>query len=282
MSLFAKIMVVLNFILAVVFLSAAGTYLNAMEDFKAKHTAEVSAHAETKSTLEQQVTAAENREREALGRAGEAEKAQAAAEAAQVSLTKSNENLQAESAQLRESVTKLGNTYEQAVANNTQLQAKIDQLNNDLRTAREDARSARDETNTTNTTNADLEQRVANLEKQLADAQAENTAASASIERLQTRIALYVDIYGAPPNVTAMADVQGRVQAADNEMDIYVLSVGSKDEVEVGYEFTVYRDSKYISTLVVNEVGDNYAACHTKAGMKKHDVKPGDSVATQL
>ena len=79
-----------------------------------------------------------------------------------------------------------------------------------------------------------------------------------------------------------MKAVEGRVQAVDNAMDIFVISVGSKDDVKVGYEFTVYRGNKYVSTIVVDEVFPNHAACKTKAGLKKLDVKEGDEVATRL
>ena len=79
-----------------------------------------------------------------------------------------------------------------------------------------------------------------------------------------------------------MKNVKGVVQAADNRVDIYVLSVGSKDGVEPGYEFTVFRGSEYVSTIVIDKVFPNYSSGTTKPGTKRREVQPGDEAATQL
>ena len=79
-----------------------------------------------------------------------------------------------------------------------------------------------------------------------------------------------------------MKDLRAVVSAADPRADIYILSVGKKDGVEAGYEFTVYRGNEYISTIVVDKVFENYASGTTKKGMKRKDVMPGDEAATRL
>ena len=60
------------------------------------------------------------------------------------------------------------------------------------------------------------------------------------------------------------------------------ISVGTNDKVQVGYEFTVFRGSEYVSTIVIDTVFANYASGMTKAGTKKRDVQAGDEVATRL
>ena len=56
MSLFAKIMVVVNLVLAVAFLAAAGTLLGAMEDWKGRYATDTGTLKEDKAALEQQVS----------------------------------------------------------------------------------------------------------------------------------------------------------------------------------------------------------------------------------
>jgi hypothetical protein len=65
-------------------------------------------------------------------------------------------------------------------------------------------------------------------------------------------------------------------------VDVYILSVGSKDGVKEGYEFTVYRGNEYVATVVVDHAYPNYSAAHTKPGTKKRDAQPGDEAATRL
>ena len=53
-------------------------------------------------------------------------------------------------------------------------------------------------------------------------------------------------------------------------------------EALAGVEFTVFRGSEYIATIVIDKVFPNYASGRTKAGLKKREVQAGDEAATNL
>ena len=97
-----------------------------------------------------------------------------------------------------------------------------------------------------------------------------------------TTIAMYKKEYGELSGGPMMKPLNAVVQAVDNANDIYILSVGSADEVEEGWEFTVYRDGEYIATVVVDKVFKNHASAHTKSGLKRKDAQAGDSASTSL
>lgn len=282
MSLFAKIMVVVNLVLAVVFLSAAGTYLNAMNDYKKKSDTLTSDIAAQKVSYDDQIKIRDGQIRELGEQLRQLEVAKAAAETGQASAQESMKNLNEKNAQLQESVERLSTTYDKMVEANTRLQAEKAELVDNLNTAQTDARQARDETDTANGNIAQLNQQVEDLTAQLGAAQKQSMADAEKIDRQATTIALYAKTFGDLPGGLTPIDVAGRVQAVDNEMDIFVISVGDKDQVKVGHEFTVYRNNDYVSTIVVDQVFPNHASCHTKKGMKKSDVKSGDEVATRL
>jgi hypothetical protein len=275
-------MVVENLILAVVFLSAAGTFLGAMDNWKKQHASLQESSSKVIADKDVQITTRDAQIREAGEQLRQLEVLKAAAETGMASAQESMKNLNEVNAQQKESLERLSNTYDKMVEANTRLQAEKADLVNSLNTAQTDARQARDETDTRNSTIAQLTQQVEDLTAQLESAQKLSVADAEKIDKLSTVIALYAKVFGDLPGGLTPIDVAGRVQAVDNEMDIFVISVGDKDQVKVGHEFTVYRNNEYVSTIVVDQVFPNHASCHTKKGMKKTDVKSGDEVATRL
>jgi hypothetical protein len=280
MSLFAKIMVVLNFILAVVFLASAGTFLGAMDNWKQQH---ANLKSSTDTTIKEKdgtISSLDGQLAQMRQAKEAAEKSKALAEQAQASLQESNETLNRNNAELRGSLKQLSDTHQSVVDANNRLQSEKAELSNKLETAQGDKRDALDQVDTAN-------QRIAQLEGELRDATANlaaqekaNVSQAEKIDALTTSLRLYEKTFGALPEAIQMVPVNGKVQSVDNAMDIFVISVGAKDKVAVGYEFTVSRGNDYVSTIVVDTVYPNHAACRTKQGMKKSDVQPGDNVAT--
>ena len=281
MSLFAKIMVVVNFVLAVCFLAAAGTYLGAMDDFKGRWTKEQASHETSRSELGDQIKAADSANDALKDEKATLETGKAAADSLVATLQNSNKTLEERITQLAAATTKLGDTYQTLQNANDRLQTEKQNLQNQVNTAASDARDSRAATATANQTIKQFEQQLADSETALAAQQVANGDQAEKIDRMATHIAMYQDRYG-ELGAVAQAKVDGAVQAVDNEMDIFVISVGSKDKVEVGYTFTVYRGNNYVSTIVVDEVFPNHASCHTKQGMKKSSVKAGDQISTRL
>lgn len=280
MSMFAKVMVIVNLVLAVAFLAAAGTLHGAAESWKGQYGQLETQKNQTIQALEGQLKAkgAENDQLRTEARALEG-RAQAA-EAVQKQQSDSNATLKAqydtqsaEIAKLQANTTDLANAVKSQTDRNEQLMNQNSQLSADLKQTQE-------KLTTSDEVGARETQRADNAERSLAAAEATNKSLSETLDAANTTITAYQKKFGSFGDMVAVKAVKGVVQAASSPDDVFVLSVGGKDGVKVGYEFTVSRGDKYVSTIVIDSVFPNHSAGHTKTGMKKMDVQAGDSVAT--
>lgn len=282
MSMFAKIMVVVNFILAVAFLAAAGTLLGAAEDYKKKWEGAV---AEAKTNLdakESQLKAADSAKEANQKKFDDADKARIAAESQLKIVQDSNQQLKEAHAQQRSALDKIAASQTDMQTRLTSLNSDNDKLRGDLATSEAGRKESDAKNKALNDDIARLTQDKDTAEKGLAAAAADNKRMGEQLDTAMTTLARYKAEKGPLAGGLTMENVRGVVQAVDNKNDIYVISVGSKDKVQVGYEFTVFRGSEYVSTIVIDAVFPNYASGMTKAGTKKRDVQAGDECATRL
>lgn len=280
MSTFAKIMVVVNFVLAIAFLAAAGTLHGAAESWKGRHAALEESKNATIAALEGQLKAKDT-ELDQVRAANQSLEGRAqAAEAVQKQQAESNAAL------MRESETKNAQIQSLTAANESQSNALKDAtarneaLSNQLATSEAERKQALESSRTTQE-NLDREtQRADNAETALGALQAASKKLTDDLDAANTALQGYATVYGPLSDRITTKAVRGVVQAASAENDVYVISVGAKDDVKVGYEFTVFRGDRYVSTIVIDSVRPNHATGRTKPGMKKLDIQAGDSVST--
>jgi chromosome segregation ATPase len=282
MSLFAKIMVIVNFILAVAFLAAAGTLLGASEDYKAKYDAAVKKADEEATNHKNQIEKDIADLNASKARFADSEKGKAADEALLKELQNSNTAVNNANTQMRADLDKL-------TAAQTDLQGKLADQNkmiDETRASLSQSESQRKEGDAKIKAQADeiarLSQANETAEKNAAAAAADSKTLRDQLDEKVTLLARYKQEKGPLSGGVVMKPVSGVVQACNNAVDIYIISVGSHDGVEVGYEFTVYRGSEYVSTIVIDKVFPNYASGTTKAGTKKREVMAGDECTTRL
>jgi len=282
MSLFAKIMVIVNFILAVAFLAAAGTLLGASEDYKAKYDAAVKNSEQEKANLTAQIEKGDANLKAASQRFNDSEKTKASDEAVLKELQNSNTAVNNANTQLRADLDKLSDAQKD-------LQGKLADENKMIdedRTKLSASEAARKEGDAKIKAQADeiarLTQASETAEKNAAAAAADSKTLREQLDEKVTLLDRYKKEKGQLTGGVTMVPVSGVVQACNNSVDIYIISVGSHDKVEVGYEFTVYRGSEYVSTIVIDKVFPNYASGTTKPGTKKRDVMAGDECTTRL
>jgi hypothetical protein len=83
-----------------------------------------------------------------------------------------------------------------------------------------------------------------------------------------------------PPRASRPDDppgtIRGVVQARNNDVDIVIVSVGSRDEVNEGMEFSVTRSGKPVATIVIDRVFANYSSGSFKPGTPKTPIEFGD------
>lgn len=282
MSMFAKIMVVVNFILAVAFLAAAGTLLGAAEDYKAKFQKSQDEAAQTKKDLEGQVEAARNTANQNQQKFTAADAERMAKDSQLKVVSDSNQQLKEAQAQLRSSYDKLGDAQKDLQTRLASLNSDLDKVRGELATSEAGRKETDAKNKALNDDIARLNQEKDTAEKGLAAQSAETKRLGEQLDTATTTLERYKKEKGPLTGGMTMENVRGVVQAVDNKNDIYVISVGQKDKVQVGYEFTVFRGSEYVTTIVIDSVFPNYASGMTKPGTKKRDVQAGDECATRL
>jgi hypothetical protein len=70
--------------------------------------------------------------------------------------------------------------------------------------------------------------------------------------------------------------IRGVVQSVDGKLNVYVISIGAKDDVRPGMEFDVRRGDSHLGTLIVDGVFESYVTAKRKPGTRAFDVEPGD------
>ena len=282
MSLFAKIMVVVNLILAVVFLAAAGTFLNATESWKARHNSAAAKHVQELDDVKLQRDAREKARDTAKSAANAAEVAKAGAEGKLLVLQNSNEALSAHNQKLEESLKTLAGTQADLQTKNSELQTIVENLRTEVARVEGEKRSLKDQNTTLTESLGRSQQEAKDTAAALSAAEIANGDLSKKVDAQGTTIAMYNKEFGALSGGPRMMPLDAVVQAVDNANDIYILSVGSADKVKMGWEFTIYRNGEYISTVVVDKVFKNHASARTKSGLKKKDAQAGDGASTVL
>jgi chromosome segregation ATPase len=282
MSLFAKIMVIVNFILAVAFLAAAGTLLGASEDYKAKFDKAMADAASEAASHKAQIDKDIADINAGKVRFAEADKDKASAQALLKELQNSDTALHNVNQGLRADLDKLADAQKD-------LQGKLADQNKMIEEGRDalsKSEAARKEGDAKIKAQADeiarLTQANETAEKNAAAAAADSKNLREQLDEKVTLLDRYKKEKGQLTGGVTMVPVTGVVQACNNAVDIYIISVGSHDKVEVGYEFTVYRGNEYVSTIVIDKVFPNYASGTTKPGTKKREVMAGDECTTRL
>jgi hypothetical protein len=74
--------------------------------------------------------------------------------------------------------------------------------------------------------------------------------------------------------------IAGAVVAVKEDVGLVLIDVGKKHGVKQGYEFTVYRGSRFIAKVVVEKVLHDMAGCRVL--FRKSDIREGDEASTIL
>ena len=78
--------------------------------------------------------------------------------------------------------------------------------------------------------------------------------------------------------------IDGMVVAVKTDVDppLVLLSVGADDKVERGYHFSIYRNNQFVGKVVVEKVLRDGAGCRLLFAAEGQSVQPGDKAATRL
>jgi uncharacterized protein YlxW (UPF0749 family) len=292
MGTFAKIFIVVNLVLAVVFLGAASALLGEAESWKAKYETDKSelledANSNVKQALEdlRQKLKKATKERDDYEKDWNEE--QKRADGLDRTIATQNtayEGMAAKYNRVVEDFNVLSKTINDIKADNKAAWDENQKLRGQVDEALAAAAAAKQNSDELRDTLEREQAKTKQLSADLASAEKKNVALSEEKAKLDDVLAMVKERIGADAlrELFVMKAVHGTVVGVDEELNIVLISVGTDDEVKIGYTFTVYRSGEYLGKLVIDKVGEDWASGHMDRGLTKEFPQRGDEVATQL
>lgn len=276
MSTVAKVLVVLNVVLAAAFLGTAANYLGNQDTWKAKHADDIAAK-DNKIKLHLQTIDAGQKDRNNLSD--------------QLNIvTKERDEKLVENRRLSQENTGLKEAYTALAQNHTVLTRSADRMSNTIKANRDLITSLQDEVSRQRDAissiqdDRDQQQQMLNsTQLSLSRAQTANkedekklAGLSEQLRQAQFQLKYFNERF---PGVSAMSQPahSGRILRADGTNNVYVLSLGAEDGVKPGFQYIVSRGDKYIATIQIEDVQSKKSAGTAVSNMSQEDIQIGDT-----
>jgi hypothetical protein len=288
MSLLGKIFVVINLILALVFLGVTSALHYSQNDWRLA--------AETNHQRYQKVVEAKNAE--IAAHKGTIETLQRSND----SLTAQNTTLRDNIKQREDTLTAKGEEFNKARSDLEALQstnkslidantakdseikdvrASLDRVTGEMNVALGNKETAESQVARLVQQKAALEKDLGEVRKSYSDTKQQLLDMNLAMEELQRQgipvDTLLVNHRPLPPINGKVAGVKSDVQPA-----LVLITVGKDDKVEKGYPFTVYRGAEFIAKVIVEKVNADSAGCRVLFNAPGKTIKAGDDVATRV
>lgn len=286
MSTIGKVFVVLNLLLAGLFLGYASTTLATADSFKKQYENEQAAHQATKTELEAQVAKLRTDLADARSRVDEltnernsekerADRADADLRDARAQIDTLTAGVQGIDARMSDLDQKLGDLED---AKDAAVQARHEAENE-----RDAALDERDEAVAAKRDAEDqarqLGEKIAGLEEQLFQANQQIAQLDTGLKMLQEQTGVSLAELGA-----AQPDIDAAVLDVDYSLEpgLVALNVGSADQVKRGYVFDVWNGEVYKGQVKVMDVDEKVCSALVTRAVDGQSIRRGDSASTNL
>jgi len=280
MSTVAKVFVVLNLLLAGLFLGSAAAMLGHSDNWKTRFDDQGKVLQKSQADLreEQQKHTTEvdalAKDKNASDEAAKRAKAEADTLRNNLEATVKNHNDQAAALAAATRALQVANSTIQNDRNQNEVLAKERaELIKSLADARTQLEAAVRGSNAAEQNLQDLMTSNKATEATLAQTKTE-------LQRTQFELEQYKRMYpnGGPGSEQPMQ--AGKVLQVDNEANIVVISLGSDDGVKVGFRYTVSRGASYVAQIEVTSVEPKQSGARIDRRVSKGPVSPGDDIRT--
>jgi hypothetical protein len=285
MSPIGRIFIVLNLILAALFLGWAATHLGTSQDFKKRHEttqAEFDQYKEEKEAEANGLRAQIAQQEDSMSNVrGERDTADADRARLQSDLETARSRNTALDADVKGINASLSN-YDET---NRQLQARLEQATTDSRAADEARRDAEDGLDAAEEAQRTAEEQLASSEKRIADMEADHTGLQRQVQDLDTQLQTLVDYTGvSAAEIIAMPVIDGAVLQVVNTTDpgLVAINKGQSDGVKRGFTFDIYHGSQYKGQVRVESVQPNMCTAVIIRTVDGARIGQGDAATTRI
>lgn len=281
MSTVAKILVVVNLILAGAFLASASNFLGQQENWKFKHD-------QTEAALKEEIASWKGKHQELNENYGRLEQ--------QANDTRAlNERLGAENTTFRSQVDLATNQLAQTSDQLSRAALALEKAQETIQAQRQMIDGLQSERNTNldavraalqakEAAVRNLNEKVIQMETLLAEKQSlEGRIEDLKQENNSLRLTNQNVIAMLPEGADVPLDqppLMGQVLDVDGGMGLAVISLGAEDGVEPGHKFTVSRGSEYIGVLEITDVEAKKSAGRFVRVLTRKPVQKGDRVSS--
>jgi predicted RNase H-like nuclease (RuvC/YqgF family) len=284
MSTIGKFFVVLNLVLAGLFVGSAAALIGEADSFRQQYEAEQTAKNDLQASMDEEVGRLQSLNNQAQSEVARLQGDNSTLNAEKTALTESLETERQQNGDLRESLQTIEGKLGDLEGTNRDQANQLDNLRRQydtVRQERDDALDAREQALATANAAEDSANmangRASDLELELARAL---DRAEQSEAQLGTVVALYdVDL----ASISAQPQMEGSVLSVDYvDGNAYVvINLGRKDGVQRGYSYDVYNGATYKGRIQVQTVNDSKSAA-TVSLAGSAQIAAGDRIVTRL
>ncbi len=275
MSGLAKVFLVINFILAIIFLGTSATLFSVRKDFKKEMTDLNDSYKEQFDKQLKEIKALSEKANKQAVALGVQQAEITNFRAANSELTTKVSSLQTNLSTAKTDIATKDSRIETLNNDLSTLSNRVDALSNNLATANKDKENALEETRTS----------VAQKQRALLDQQQTQTLLVKATKELnekneQLEIALttieILNTGGKGP----VKPIEGKILSLEG--DYVMLSVGKDEGVTPGMTFKIYRGSNYLGEVKVRNVYADSAGAVVESRTPHGTMKEGDNASTRL
>jgi len=191
------------------------------------------------------------------------------------------EDMKTQNENLQTLITKTGNTIEnqeKEIQQKNQAIATLQQENEKskglLTQSKDTIKKLQDEAVAKEKQIDALDAKVAELTKGLKDAQTNAEHLRGQLAELERR--------GIHLPTKEVPLINAKVARVDNAIGTVVLNKGSKQDVKVGYPFTIYRGTEFVAKVYVMEVQEDLSVARVDKDLEFSPMQVGDSATTAI
>ena len=285
MSTAGKLFIVINLVLAALFVGSAASLIGTSDQYRSMYESEKAAHATAQAELEAKVA---NLSREVQTQSGLAQTANNLLSAERAKVTALENDIQDEqrrNTDLNESVGGIESRLGDLESTNRQHANRIAELENENRSLREERDSALDERDSALAARPAAEEAKRSAEGAAAQLRKELAFAKDRGDEAEAKLASVVRMSGIDPSAVEgiQPDMEGVVLSTsyDQAPALVQINLGNGAKVLRGYSFDVYSGQSYKGKIKVEIVRANSSTCTVSlAGDAK--IEAGDRIATNL
>jgi len=283
MSNIAKSFIVINFVLSVLFLGFAATLLSQKWDYRQMYLETAYRYEIQNQKLEEKLKESDTRLKSLNETIVEAKKTTKEVKEENIRLNKENDELKRKNQEYTTNLASIGADIKEI---NNRLDKKESQIS-ELEAAKNRQKEIAEEAIKAKEEAQDEQQR---MEIQLSNLQGEMADKEKQLQRLEKEMLEARQIIrtvreagvNIPSLVKKTKPLDGTIIAVSNEVPLVMISLGTDESVEKGYQFTVYRGSQFIGQIVVEEVYKDMSAARVIKEMTVKSVQKGDSITTRI